>query len=67
MPVINAIVGHSHRADMIFVRGVLLAILAILRDLILAVGDLEHLVNLRTALLTSVLIKWHDDYLINGR
>lgn len=56
MPVINAIIGHSHRADMIFVRGVLLAILAILRDLILAVGDLEHLDNLRTALFASVLI-----------
>lgn len=53
---VNAIIGHGHRADMIFVRGVLLAILTILRDLILAVGDLEHFVNLRTALFASVLI-----------
>lgn len=56
MPVIDAVIGHCHRADMIFVWGVLLAILAIFRDLILAVGDLEHLVNLRTALFASILI-----------
>lgn len=56
MTMIDAIVGHGHRTDMIFVRGLLLAILAIFRDLILAVGDLEHLVNLRTAPPTSVLI-----------
>lgn len=67
MSVVHPVVAHRNRTDMVFVRGVLLAILAILRDLILAVGDLEHLVNLRTALLASVLIKWHDDYLINGR
>ena len=53
---VNAIIGHGHRADMVFVRCVLLAILAILRDLIFAVGDLEHLVNLRTAFFASVLI-----------
>lgn len=53
---VNAIIGHGHRTNMVFVRGVLLAILAIFRDLIFAVCDLEHLVNLRTALLTSVLI-----------
>lgn len=64
---VNAIIGHGHRADMVFMWGVLLAILAIFSDLILAVGDLEHLVNLRTAFFASVLIKWHDDYLINGR
>lgn len=67
MAVVHPVVAHRNRTDMVFVRGVLLAILAILRDLILAVGDLEHLVNLRTTLLASVLIKWHDDYLINGR
>lgn len=53
---VNAIIGHSHRANMVFVWGVLLAILAIFRDLIFAVGDLEHLVILRTAFLASVLI-----------
>lgn len=56
MPMVNAIIGHGHRADMIFVLGVLLTILAIFRDLIFAVGDLEHLVNFRTAFLASVLI-----------
>ena len=53
---VNAIIGHGHRADMVFMWGVLLAILAILRDLIFAVCDLEHLVNLRTAFFASVLI-----------
>ena len=53
---VNAIIGHGHRADMVFMLGVLLAILAILRDLIFAVCDLEHLVNLRTAFFASVLI-----------
>lgn len=56
MAVVHPVVAHRNRTDMVFVRGVLLAILAILRDLILAVGDLEHLVNLRTALFASVLI-----------
>lgn len=56
MTMIDAIIGHGNRTDMIFVRGVLLAILAIFRDLILAVGDLEHLVNFGTALFASVLI-----------
>lgn len=56
MAVVHPVIAHCNRTDMVFVRGVLLAILAILRDLILAVGDLEHLVNLRTALLASVLI-----------
>ena len=56
MPVIDTIIGHSHRTNMVFMRGVLLAILAIFRDLIFAVGDLEHLVNLRTAFFASVLI-----------
>ena len=53
---VHAIIGHGHRANMIFVWGVLLAILAIFRDLILAVRDLEHLVNFGTALFASVLI-----------
>lgn len=56
MTVVHPVIGHSHRTNMVFVRGVLLAILAIFRDLILAVGDLEHLVNFGTALFTSVLI-----------
>lgn len=56
MSVINTIIGHSHRTDMIFVRGLLLAILAIFRDLILAVCDLEHLVNFGAAFFASVLI-----------
>lgn len=56
VPMIDAIIGHSHRADMIFVWGLLLAILAIFRDLILAVGDLEHLVNFSTAFFAGVLI-----------
>lgn len=56
MAMVHAIVGHSHRTNMIFMRGVLLAILAIFRDLILAVRDLEHLINFGTALFASVLI-----------
>lgn len=56
MAVVHPVVAHCNRTDMVFVRGVLLAILAILRDLIFAVGDLEHLVNLRTAFFASVLI-----------
>jgi hypothetical protein len=56
MAMVHAIIGHSHRTNVIFVRGVLLAILAIFRDLILAVCDLEHLVDFGTALFASVLI-----------
>lgn len=53
---IHAIIGHDHRTDMVFMWGVLLAILAIFSDLILAVGNLEHLVNFGTAFFASVLI-----------
>lgn len=53
---IHAIIGHSHRTNMVFVWGVLLTILAIFRDLILAVRDFEHLVNFGTAFFASVLI-----------
>ena len=66
MAVVHPVIGHGDGTDMIFVRGVLLAILAIFRDLIFAVCDLEHLVNFGTAFFASVLIEWHD-YLINGR
>ena len=67
MAVVHPVIGHGHRANMVFMRGVLLAILAIFRDLIFAVCDLEHLVNFGTAFFASVLIEWHGDYLINGR
>lgn len=56
MAMVHAIIGHCHRTNVIFVRGVLLTILAIFRDLILAVCDLEHLVDFGTALFASVLI-----------
>lgn len=56
MAVVHPIVAHRNRTDVVFMWGVLLAILAIFSDLILAVGDLEHLVNLRTAFFASVLI-----------
>lgn len=56
MPMVHTIIGHSNRADMVFMRGVLLAILAVFRDLIFAVCDFEHLVNFGSALFASVLI-----------
>lgn len=56
MAVVHPVVAHHNRTNMIFVRGVLLAILTILRDLILAVCDLEHLVNFGSAFFASVLI-----------